>query len=210
MACRWRDKYRETTTMAVMAMARKSRTTGLALALIASVVACGHPPANDYIPSLATTQPAPLDLDQIPGQFPAPAELTQAGQTLAPVRGCVNLMGPQRSPSLKGVPCGSADNNYIVVQRVETPDQCVADADQRFYLNGEDGQWTACLDYAWRSETCLSIGTVSAQSVSCDDLNAPNRQRPTRIQAGTTTTAGCPDGGFAHPVRRFTVCTQTE
>lgn len=191
-------------------MALKSRSVALALMLMASAVGCSAAPPNENPAALASTESVPLDLSDIPGQFPTPSELTPAGKAVAPVRGCVNLTGPQHSPALKGVPCGSLDNNYIVVQRVETPDQCVGDADQRFYLNDEDGQWTACLDYAWRPEACLSIGTVSAQAVACDDANAPNRQRPTRIQTGATTTAGCPDGGFAHPVRRFTICAQTE
>jgi hypothetical protein len=107
------------------------------------------------------------------------------------------------------VDCGSPDNGYRVIQRVSTPDECVKDADQRFYLNPAEGQWTACLDYAWSNKDCLSIGDITATRTPCDGT-APKRERPTQVVLNTTSTAGCPTGGFAHPVRRFTICTETQ
>lgn len=90
------------------------------------------------------------------------------------------------------------------------PDQCVKDAEQRFYLDTPDGGFTACLDYAWNTKDCLSIGKVSVVRAACNDSTAPNRERPLNIVYDTQTAGVCPSGGFAHPVRRFTICTEPQ
>ncbi len=76
-------------------------------------------------------------------------------------------------------------------------------------MNPEGGQFTACLDYAWSSKDCLSISKYSATRVACDAAGAGDREKPVDVIADSTSIAGCPHGGFAHAVRRFTVCTQT-
>ncbi|MBN7314871.1 hypothetical protein I3U70_26145 [Mycobacteroides abscessus subsp. abscessus] len=108
------------------------------------------------------------------------------------------------------VDCGSSTNGYKVIQRVSMPDQCVKDAEQRFYLDTPDGGFAACLDYAWSAKDCLSIGKVSVVRAACDDSTAPNREKPRSIVYDTQTAGVCPTGGFAHPVRRFTVCTEPQ
>ncbi|MBN9636481.1 MAG: hypothetical protein J0H22_15050 [Actinobacteria bacterium] len=119
--------------------------------------------------------------------------------------------GPRSNPRLLVVGCGTKAAAYKVVQRVETPGQCVADVDDKFYNNPPGGQWTACLDYVWSSQDCLSVGLgYSAFRVACDDRTVRNREKPTQLLADTTSANGCPDSGFAHPVRRFTVCTETQ
>ncbi len=174
---------------------------------LATLTACGEQSGHGDPPT-SSAAAAQSSFDQIEGEYPARVPGVPGAQS-APVGACVSLVGPQTNPSLKVVDCGSPENGYRVIQRVSTPDQCVQDADQRFYTNPEEGQWTACLDYAWSGKDCLSIGDMTAVRTACDGT-APHREMPVRLVVNTTTTADCPDGGFAHPVRRFTVCTQSQ
>lgn len=98
----------------------------------------------------------------------------------------------------------------MVVQRVATPEQCVRDADQKFYMNLEEGQFTACLDYAWRADDCLSIAKLTASRVACDDKGIENREKPVRVILNSVSASDCPSGGFPHRERRFTICTETQ
>ncbi|WP_433993876.1 LppU/SCO3897 family protein [Mycolicibacterium porcinum] len=104
------------------------------------------------------------DFARIPGQLPAQPPGVP-GAAMAPVGACVSLTGRSTSASLKLVDCSSPSNGYMVVQRVATPEQCVRDVDQKFYMNLEEGQFTACLDYAWRADDCLSIAKLAASRV---------------------------------------------
>lgn len=150
------------------------------------------------------------DFETIPGQFP-PQATGIPGASIAPVGACVSFAGPSTNAALKVVDCGSPDNGYKVIQRVTTPKECPTDVAQKFYMNPDEGQFTACLDYAWSAADCLSIGKVTAVRAKCDDTSRPDREKPLKVILNTTTNAGCgPTGGFPHPVRRFTVCTQTQ
>lgn len=111
---------------------------------------------------------------------------------------------------MKIVDCGSPTNGYKVVQRVATPEQCARDVDQKFYMNLDEGQFTACLDYAWEPNDCLSIGKLTAVRAACDDKTIANREKPVGIILDSTSADDCPSGGFPHPQRRFTICTQTQ
>ncbi|BDD84464.1 hypothetical protein TPB0596_42270 [Tsukamurella pulmonis] len=150
-----------------------------------------------------------VSLDRIPGQFPA-QEPNIPGGAIAPVGACVSFSGSASKANLTIVECGSSDNGYKVVQRVTTPEQCPGDVAQRFYMNPPEGQFTACLDYAWSLSDCLSIGKVSATRANCSDSTKPNREKPTKVILNTASNADCPAGGFTHPVRKFTVCTETQ
>ncbi|CQA07877.1 Uncharacterised protein [Mycobacteroides abscessus subsp. abscessus] len=154
----------------------------------------------------ATPQQA---FDQIPGQFPEQAPGIP-GASIAPVGACVSLDGPSTAAKLKVVDCGSPSNGYKVIQRVPTPAECPADVDHKFYMYPDEGEFTACLDYAWSANDCLSIGKVTAVRAACDDASKPKREKPLNLVLNTTTNADCPTGGFPHPVRRFTVCTETQ
>ncbi|SKG14150.1 Uncharacterised protein [Mycobacteroides abscessus subsp. bolletii] len=184
-------------------------TTGrifAALAVAALTAACngGHEP--DETPESTSQQ----NFNEIPGQFPAQASGVP-GASIAPVGACVSLDGPSTAAKLKVVDCGSPSNGYKVIQRVVTPDQCSTDADHKFYMYPEEGEFTACLDYAWSANDCLSIGKVTAVRAKCDDTTQPNREKPLKVILNTTTNVGCgPTGGFSHPVRKFTVCTETQ
>lgn len=160
----------------------------------------------------STTGPAgtKADFNEIPGQFP-PQESDVPGGSVAPVGACVSLDGQSHNAKLKVVDCGSPSNGYKVIQRVSTPAECPADVDHKFYMYPDEGEFTACLDYAWSANDCLSIGKVTAIRTACDDASKPKREKPLKVILNTTTNAGCgPTGGFPHPVRKFTVCTETQ
>lgn len=148
------------------------------------------------------------NLDSVPGQFPSPSALTNDGQSIAPVRACVNVSGPNVAASLTVVDCGSREHTYTVVQRVVTPDQC-GDADRPFYgTKPAGGEWTACLDLAWDNEYCINIRNPDVTKVLCDDPSAENKYRAVKVIPNSFTTRGCAENGYAHPVRRFTICTE--
>lgn len=181
----------------------------VALAIAVLAAACSQSEeGGPGRPDPSGSQSAAQDFDQVPGQFP-PQAAGIPGASIAPVGACVSFDGPSTNATLKLVDCGSSTNGYKVIQRVATPKECPSDVAQKFYMNPDEGQFTACLDYAWNARDCLSIGQVTAVRVACDDVNAPNRQKPLRIIPSSTDISGCPTGGFSHPVRRFTVCTQT-
>lgn len=149
------------------------------------------------------------DFANIPGQFLTPGSLTANGQTEAPVGGCVNLGGELVNSSLTIVDCGSDRNTYRIVQRVNVPKEC-GDTDRSFYHNSEaTGQYTACLDLAWDKSSCISVGQPVTK-VACADTNSPKRIKPLKLILDTTSLDGCPSGGYKHPQRRFTVCTETQ
>lgn len=58
-------------------------------------------------------------------------------------------------------------------------------------------------------DSCISLGQPVAK-VDCTDTNAPKRIKPLKIILDTTTLEGCPSGGYKHPQRKFTVCTETQ
>ncbi|WP_074331093.1 LppU/SCO3897 family protein [Mycobacteroides abscessus] len=191
---------------------RPTSAVGVAAIVVAAIAGCS---AQEAKPAAGTSTDTAIsapgaDFDQIPGQFPQQASGIP-GASIAPVGACVSFEGPKNNATLKVVDCGSPANGFKVIQRVTTPDQCPADVAQRFYMNPDEGQFTACLDYAWSANDCLSIGKVTAVRATCDDTSKPNREKPLKVILNTTTNAGCgPTGGFPHAVRKFTVCTETQ
>ncbi|WP_444308616.1 LppU/SCO3897 family protein [Mycobacteroides abscessus] len=185
-----------------------SRGSALVAILVLATCCSNHEVEDATRPQ--STSPSQVNFDQIPGQFP-PQEPGIPGASIAPVGACVSFEGPSNNATLKVVDCGSPSNGHKVIQRVITPDQCPADVAQKFYMNPDEGQFTACLDYAWNANDCLSIGKVTAVRAACDDTSKPNREKPLKVILNTTTNAGCgPTGGFPHAVRKFTVCTETQ
>ncbi|SKG18555.1 LppU/SCO3897 family protein [Mycobacteroides abscessus] len=177
------------------------------LALMVSGCSQGHSGDSPIGTSAVTAQD---DFNQIPGQFPAQASEIP-GASVAPVGSCVSLDGPSTAAKLKVVDCGSPSNGYKVIQRVSTPAECPADVDHKFYMYSDEGEFTACLDYAWSANDCLSVGKVTAIRASCNDTSKSKREKPLKVILNTTTNAGCgPTGGFPHAVRKFTVCTETQ
>lgn len=182
--------------------------SALMLCIFAGVSGCAGPSSEPSPTTLSVEHHESTDFSDIPGQFPAPAALTTNGQGEAPVGGCVNLSGPLVNASLVVVDCGSAQHTYRIVQRVNVPSEC-GDIDRSVYSNSKvTGQYTACLDLAWDASACISLGTPVAK-VSCSDTAAPKKIKPIKVILDTTTVDGCADGGYKHPQRRFTVCTQS-
>lgn len=176
-----------------------------------TVSSCGSPAEapSQTVPATASSQQDSTDFSKIPGQFPSPASLTANGEGEAPVGGCVNLSGPAVNAVLTLVDCGSQQYTYRIVQRVNRSREC-GDADHSYYHNSKDtGQYTACLDLAWDKDLCLNLGQPVTK-VACDDPKAPERYKPIKVVLNTTSVDACPNGGYAHPQRRFTVCTQRQ
>lgn len=181
------------------------------IAIAASpLMACGGNGAAEKAEPKSSASPGTSNFDDIPGQIPANSTTTPAGQAAAPVGRCANITGPRADSKLEVVDCVSAGASYKIVQRVAYPTECVADVDKQYYHGGVDSQWAACLDYLWKSDQCLSVTKDLTMRVQCNDHKAQNVQLPTKVILNTTTTANCLTGGFAHPVRRFTVCTETQ
>lgn len=190
------------------------KVTVLGLLATLTAVSCSQPNTpSSIVPAIQSTK-APthqesVDFANIPGQFPTPPTLTNIGQAEAPVGACVNLSGPAVKAVLTIVDCGSMQNTYRVVQRVNTPKEC-SDTDRPYYHNSSAaGQFTACLDLAWDSSSCISLGQPVTK-VACSDTAAPNRIKPVKVLLDTTGLDGCPNGGYKHPQRRFTVCTEEQ
>lgn len=162
---------------------------------------------NEVSPTLA----ASTDFSKIPGQYPQPAISTAYGQESAPVGGCVNVGGTQVRATISVVDCGSSRNTYRVIQRVNVPNECIGDSDRRLYQNSKaDGQWTACLDLAWDSASCISISAEVVAKVDCDDKSTSRKFKPIKVIYDSTTLDSCTSGGYTHPIRRFTICTQPQ
>ncbi|SHS60564.1 Putative liporotein LppU [Mycobacteroides abscessus subsp. abscessus] len=186
----------------------------LAVSLIlisALVVGCQDSDQSTRASTTATRdEPAAASFASIPGQFPVPSTTTQAGQNEASVGSCVKITGTIWQAGIEQADCGGAEATHRIIQRVTTPDQCVTDVDRRFYQNTANGEWTACLDIYWTTSDCLSITDTGTRRVSCSDQSAPTRVRATNLVVGATTLDACKSGGYAHPARRFTICTETQ
>ncbi|MHA7662211.1 LppU/SCO3897 family protein [Mycolicibacterium sp. HS_4_1] len=183
------------------------------LACIACLTGCVQvESASNASPSTSQTDAPPKpspDFANIPGQFVGPPTLTPNGEAQAPVGACANLSGTTTDAILSIVDCNSLQNTYRVVRRVNTPQEC-GDTDRSYYHNSQStGQYTACLDLAWDSTTCIALGPLVSK-VNCADPNISSKIKPTMVILNTTTLDGCSDGGYTHPARRFTVCTQTQ
>ncbi|RIR82149.1 hypothetical protein D2E65_09305 [Mycobacteroides abscessus] len=108
---------------------------------------------------------------------------------------------------VKSATCGSADSNYRIIKITQRPAGCPTDSDQKFNRWTKEAELTLCLDYDWSPSSCLSIGgaTWYATRVPCD---RPRSEQPQSVVLDSATVADCPTGGYAHPERRFTICTR--
>lgn len=185
----------------------------IAACALAFTAGCGQsasPPVPTIAATAATSPSTSTDFANIPGQFPSPATLTPNGQSEAPVGGCVNVSGTPSHAELTLVDCGSAQHTYRIVRRVNIPREC-GDADRPYYYNSKaTGQFTACLDLAWDRQSCLNIADPNVTKVSCTDTNASNKIKPVNVLLHTTTLDNCPHGGYPHPLRGFTICTEAQ
>lgn len=123
---------------------------------------------------------------------------------------CILASGTLDDAAAMPAPCGSAASNYRVIGKAPTNAECVSDADSYYYeelmIGGEQG--ALCLDVDWVIGECMDISGDVAQRVPCDGGVAP-REKAIEIIEDTADADSCPEGGYAHPERRFTVCTET-
>ncbi|TDZ43076.1 hypothetical protein CCUG63695_03054 [Mycobacteroides franklinii] len=154
------------------------------------------------------SETAETDFSVIPGQFPSSSALINPD---FPQKTCVSLYGSQAEAKVERAGCGSTDNNFIVVQQVQKPAECVGDVDQKYYSNtARGGEWALCLDYYWVQSSCLSMNGFDVKRVLCNDASRSKKEKPVRLIKDSTSISNCPSGGYEHPVRRFTVCTETQ
>lgn len=169
---------------------------------VRAIFAGGQPSAID------PEETSQTKFSSISGQFPSDTKTINPD---FPAGTCVNLHGSRTNAQVDKAGCGSPENNFIVVQQVQKPSECVGDVDQKYYTNTAGrGEWTVCMDYYWVQGSCLSMNGFEIKRVKCDDSAKPAREKPVRLAQNSTSIADCPTGGYAHPVRRFTVCTETQ
>jgi hypothetical protein len=202
---------------------RFSRRTLVVLAIAGLVIALlllGWPQklvVSLFAPDHATPSSTPaLPSGTITGDFThIPHEILAGERT--PLGGpgdCVALSGPDRQQaSVRAVPCEGPDAAYRIIQVARSAGECVGDADQRYYPSASSSseQFALCLDFNWSTFSCIKMpepqGWLS-QRVGCE---APtNSERPEVVLVDVESANLCPHGGWAHPVRKFTVCTKSK
>ncbi|MGL4306154.1 MAG: LppU/SCO3897 family protein [Mycobacteriaceae bacterium] len=146
-------------------------------------------------------------LASIHGQLVTATDLQPDVRASAPEIGsCASVTGPLTSIVFTRLPCDDAEASHRVVQVVRDPSSCVADVDQKYYTNTSSGEWSACLDYNWTTSRCIDRTGDNAATINCDE-STKDHYRPTKVIVGDGTGSKCQDGGFAHKVRKFSICT---
>ncbi|MFC9786903.1 hypothetical protein [Rhodococcus sp. NPDC127528] len=130
----------------------------------------------------------------------------------AEIGDCVTLGGTTAAAEISKAACGSAESNYKVVAKAKANSNCPSDADQVYYETlGSREQGALCLDIDWIVGGCMSVpaGDDEPLRVECGDPSATAVERAVQIIEDTTDIEQCSEGGFTHPERRFTVCTES-
>lgn len=132
---------------------------------------------------------------------------------VADVGDCVKLGGTVDEAEIEHAACGGPDSNYKVIGKATENAECPSDADQVYYETFHDiEQGALCLDIDWVIGGCMSIpgqGDDEPFRVECSDPTAVRIEKATEIIEGATDVDECAEGGFTHPERRFTVCTES-
>jgi len=124
--------------------------------------------------------------------------------TPATPESCVSIQRVDATPKLVDEACGSSASTFRVIGRVANASQCVRDADLTYSSSVGPMPGAVCLDYDWAPDQCLHIADDAVAKVNCADRGAV---RPEVAIVGAVDVSYCRDGGIAHPVRHFTVCT---
>lgn len=127
----------------------------------------------------------------------------------AQIGDCVRLGGTDDDATIEEAACGSTASNYIVVDKVNTSDECVADHDRWYAETLGDVQTGAlCLDYDWVIGGCMDMGTDEPQRIGCG-APAVEGVRVTEILHGTSDVGACASGlGYEYTERRKVVCVE--
>jgi hypothetical protein len=158
--------------------------TGLAIALLV----VQRPPVVVY----PTTDFAHLPISATASTNPAAPE------------SCVSIHQVNGSPKLVDKACGSPASTFRVIDRVSDVSECVRDADLTYSWSSGPASGAVCLDYDWAADQCLRITSNAVSKVDCADRDAV---RPEIAIVGAVDVSYCREGGVAHPLRRFTICT---
>jgi hypothetical protein len=113
---------------------------------------------------------------------------------------CVSVRRVNGTPKLVDEVCGSPASTFRVIGRVRDVARCVHDAD----ITYSSSSGAVCLDYDWAADQCLLITSDAVSKVDCTKRGAV---RPEMAIIGAVDVTYCREGGIAHPVRHFTVCT---
>jgi len=113
---------------------------------------------------------------------------------------CVSIRRVNGSTSLVDEACGSPASTFRVIGRADSVAQCVRDAD----LTYAAATGAVCLDYDWAADQCFQITDDAVAKRSCVGRGVV---RPEMAIVGAVDVTYCREGGIAHPVRHFTVCT---
>jgi hypothetical protein len=132
------------------------------------------------------------------------ARLPTMSSPPAAAQSCVAMRQLAGALKLVDETCGSPASTFRVIGRVADASQCVHDADLTYSWSSGANSGTVCLDYDWTADQCLRIGSDAVSKVNCANRGAV---RPERAVIGAVDVSYCREGGIAHPVRRFTVCT---
>jgi hypothetical protein len=132
------------------------------------------------------------------------ARLPAMSPTLSAAQSCVSIRHLGGAVKLADEACGSPASTFRVIGRVGDAAQCVRDADLTYSWSAGAKSGTVCLDYDWAADQCLRIGNAAVSKVGCADRGAV---RPEMAVIGAVDVTYCREGGIAHAVRHFTVCT---
>lgn len=117
---------------------------------------------------------------------------------------CASLRQVNGPPQLVDATCGTPASTYRVIGRVAAESQCVRDADLTLSWSAGGKSGATCLDYDWVAGQCLLIAGQSVNKVECTRRGAI---QPQMAIIGAVDVSYCKEGGIAHRVRHFTVCT---
>jgi hypothetical protein len=117
---------------------------------------------------------------------------------------CVSVRNVNDAPELVDQTCGSSASTFRVIARVSDASQCVPDADITYSWSSGPVSGAVCLDYDWAADQCLQITDDAVSKVDCANDGAV---RPEKAVIGAVDVSYCQEGGIAHAVRHFTICT---
>lgn len=122
---------------------------------------------------------------------------------------CINLTGSGMAALASAArTCAGVDAGaYRIVAVEKQPAQCPSDVDQKYFHGDVAVSYSLCLDINWQRDSCIATTATTAETVACEPKRA-GLQAPSRVLTAVTSLAGCTSGGYVHPVRRFTICTE--
>ncbi|MFG1796186.1 hypothetical protein [Nocardia sp. NPDC049149] len=192
--------------LTVLTDVRSRRTAGSIVCAVVGIAfglwSLGNGPTWD------TQQAMPATFDAATLSAAQKIDRTPAISGIAAPGDCVALSSTEgNSPRATTTGCADSAAGYRVIAVVDQPEQCPKDIDQRYFSANETGAAALCLDYNWTSSKCLKIDAGGATAAPCDTQGA---QRPSAVITDATTTTMCPNGGYTHTARRYTVCTDLQ